>query len=83
MGTTKHPSFGVHSTYCRFQGIVNILLRQNDLSSDKAYYRGQTSLNCATQYRRVGVVKILLGRGEVNPTSPVIRVKRHPHVLLL
>ena len=51
------------------EGVVKILLGQDDISPDKPGEGGQTPLYCATKKGHEGVVKILLGRRDVNPNK--------------
>ena len=52
------------------EGVVKILLRQEQVSPNEPDIRGQTPLSHAACYAREGVAKILLGREDVNPTRP-------------
>ena len=51
------------------QGVVEILLRREDIDPDKPGVFDQTPLSCAAWNGHESVVKTLLGRGEVDPNG--------------
>ena len=52
------------------QGVVEVLLRRNDVDPNKQCIGGRTPLLCAAWWGHEGVVRILLERGDVNPDKP-------------
>jgi len=52
------------------EGVVEILLRRDDVSPDIPNGDDLTPLCCAASNGQEGVVKILLGRDDVNPSKP-------------
>jgi len=54
----------------RHERVVEILLRQDDVSPDERGEDGQTALWLAARYGSEGVARMLLEREEVNPDKP-------------